>query len=144
MSSGINGSGATNVALGTANPVAFWLSLAGVVIQGLAAIMIVTMFTVFSGFVGMMRPFNMMGGYYGGSWQWMAGAWLFVGAITLALGVLGLLWMNSSRVGNVKNGSILVLVGAIIAFPMAWGFGIGSILMLVGAILGLTTTQTRA
>jgi len=142
-SSGGSG-GATNVTHGAANPPAFWLSLAGVVIQALAGVVIATMFSAFSGFAGMMGPYGMMGGFYGGSWQWMTGAWLFVGAIALALGVLGLLWMNSSRIGNVRNGSILVLVAAIMTFPMVWGFGVGSILMIVGAILGLTTTQARA
>ncbi|MDV3293128.1 MAG: hypothetical protein LYZ70_02550 [Nitrososphaerales archaeon] len=127
-----------------ANPTAFWLSLAGFVIQGVAAVMVVTMFSFFSGFGGMMGYYGgMMGGYCGTGWYGLAGVWLVVEAVALVLGVLGLVWMNSSSLGKVRNGSMLLLVVAVVAFPTMWGFWVGSILMFVGAVMGLTTIQPR-
>lgn len=73
----------------------------------------------------------------------MAGVWLVVEAVALVLGVLGLVWMNSSSLGKVRNGSMLLLVVAVVAFPTMWGFWVGSILMFVGAVMGLTTIQPR-
>jgi len=58
--------------------------------------------------------------------------------IEIALGVLGVLWMNTANFSRVRTGSVFVLVASIIAFPTMFGFMIGSLLMLIGSILGLT------
>ena len=89
---------------------------------------------------------GMMGGYYGtygtGWYGWM-GLWLVVAVVAVALGILGVVWMNSNSIGRVRNGSVLVLIAAVVAFPMMWGFWIGSVLMFVGAVMGLVTSQNR-
>ncbi len=124
--------------LAPVNPAAFWLSVAGLVVQGLAALTILTMRSAFSGF-GMMGYYGgMMGGYYGGGWGGFLGVWVVVAAAGLVLGILGVLWMSSKDLRTVRNGSVLVLIAAVVAFPMMWGFWIGSILMVVGALMGLT------
>ena len=129
------------------NPAGFWLSVAGLIVQGVSAVMIVVMFSAFGPF-GMMGQYygGMMGSYYGGaSWfGWMAWIWLAITAVVIGLGVMGVLWMNSADVNKFRSGAIVLLVAAIVAFPTMWGFGIGSILMFVGAILGLTTTPARS
>lgn len=128
------------------NPTAFWLSVTGLIFQGVSAAMIIVMFSAFGPF-GMMGPYygGMMGTYYAGtSWfGWMAGIWLAITAVVIGLGVTGVLWMNSADVNKFRSGAIVLLVAAIVAFPTMWGFGIGSILMFVGAILGLTITPAR-
>ncbi len=58
--------------------------------------------------------------------------------IEITLGVLGVLWMNTTNLNRVRTGSVLVLIASIIAFPTMFGFMIGSLLMLIGSILGLT------
>jgi hypothetical protein len=130
-----------------ANPAAFWLSLAGLAIQGISTVMIAAMYPLFQGFRGMMGYYGgMMGGYYGaystGWYGWM-GLSLVVAVVALVLGILGVVWMNSSIIGRVRNGSVLVLIAAVVAFPTMWGFWIGSVLMFVGAVMGLATNPNR-
>ena len=121
---------------------AFTLSLIGLALQAVGAILFA--YVVFygwgSGFWGpgmTMGPWMMMGG------PWFGGALgsplssLFAVAV-IALGVLGVFWMNASELSRVRTGSTLVLVASIIAFPTMFGFMIGSLLMLIGGILGLT------
>ncbi len=116
--------------------IALTLSLVGLVLQVFGAL--------FSSYVVLYWP----GGYWWsgmmGPWMmgsWMAGFWwpicVALAAIIIALGVVGVIWMNSRRLSRVRSGSILVLVASVIAFPTMFGFIIGSILMFVGGILGL-------
>ncbi|HYY91047.1 MAG TPA: hypothetical protein VE955_03590 [Candidatus Dormibacteraeota bacterium] len=44
--------------------------------------------------------------------------------------------MSSSRLENIRVGSVLVLVAAVLAFPSAFSFVVGSLLLIVGGILG--------
>ncbi|MEM3386800.1 MAG: hypothetical protein QXN08_03915, partial [Nitrososphaerales archaeon] len=86
-------------------------------------------------FSGMMMP--------GMMWSWSPSAlyylvWIAVAALLLCLGVLGVLWMNTTDVEKVRAGATLVLVASIIAFPTMFGFLIGSLLMFIGGVLGLT------
>ncbi len=129
---------------GRANPAAFWLSAAGLGIQALAVLMIVTMFGAFpaygSGMFGMMGFYGgMMGQYYGsGAYGW-AWVWMAVALVAIAVGAVGVLLMNSEDTGKQRGGAVLVLFAAVFAFPTMWGLWIGSILMLIGAVMGLTT-----
>ncbi len=139
--------GSTSVRKGPSNPAAFWLSLAGLAIQGVAALMVVTFYSVYPrfgyGMFGMMGGYGgMMGPYFGAGWYGWTWVWVAVAAVALILGVLGVIWMSSPESGKVRSGSVLVLVAAVGAFPTMWGFWIGSVLMFVGAILGLATSQT--
>ncbi|MFQ5761510.1 MAG: hypothetical protein ACE5PO_00610 [Candidatus Bathyarchaeia archaeon] len=132
---------------------AFTLSLIGVVLQAIGAAFAATAAfyaaTFWSG--GMMGP-GMMGGGMMGPWM-MGGPWFWgfgwspffigFGILALALGMLGVLWLNTSDVSRVKTGATLVLVASIIAFPTMFGFVIGSVLMFIGSILGLTWQPTR-
>ncbi len=133
---------------------AFTLSLVGFAIQLVAALLIVAaglgVFEAYGRTGGMMG--GMMGSYGGsgmgfmGSYSpWMMSglgfyvwAWIPILVIALAFGAIGLFMMNGVGVDSVRTGSILVLVGAVLAFPTVWGFVAGSLLMLVGGILGLT------
>lgn len=102
--------------------------------------MIFVMYPVFSTFGGMMGFYpGMMGGY--GGWYGLTWWWILLGAIALAIGIVGVGFMSSARARNARNGAVLVLVAAILAFPVMWGFWIGSILMFIGALMGLVSAQ---
>ncbi len=139
---------------------AFTLSLVGVVVQVVAALVIgaaaAGMFEAFGRTSRMMV--GMMGSYYGGGsgmmgsyspWMmfgWGAFAWVWVPilAATLGIAVAGVFMMNRSDVNSVRTGSVLVLVASLPAFPTAWGFFAGSLLMLIGSIIGLTWTPAAS
>ncbi len=137
------------VRLGPANPAAFWLSAIGVLVQVLAAGVVLVMYPVSLGLGGMMGYYGsmngfhwgMMGAYTGAAWYWSAGLWLALVLVVLTLGILGVAWMRSGSVGRVRRGSVLVLVTAIAALALMWGFWIGSVAMFVGAVIGLGTAQ---
>lgn len=121
---------------------AFTLSLIGLALQAAGGILFA--YVVFygwgTGFWGsgmMMGPWMMMGGPWFGGALWSPLSSLFA-VVVIALGVLGIFWMNASELSMVRTGSTLVLVASIIAFPTMFGFMIGSLLMLIGGILGLT------
>ena len=122
---------------------AFTLSAIGLAFQALGGLFFVYAISYSSsyGFFGseMMGPWMMFGG------PWMFGSYFYwfplfaiLAAAEIALGVLGVLWMNGTNLSKVRTGSTLVLVASIIAFPTMFGLMIGSLLMLVGSILGLT------
>jgi len=80
---------------------------------------------------------------FGGPWIFGYFSYWFpllaiLAGIEIALGVLGVLWMNTANMSKVQTGSVFVLIASIIAFPTMFGFMIGSLLMLIGSILGLT------
>ena len=115
---------------------AFTLSLMGLALQAVGAI--------FFGWGGaswgpgmMMGPWMMMRGPWSTGFLWSPLSAVFT-VIVIALGVLGVLWINTTDLGRVRTGSTLVLVASIIAFPTMFGFMLGSLLMLIGAVLGLT------
>ena len=125
------------------SPAAYWLSVTGMIFQGISAVLIVSMFLFFVPSTGMMGGFywGMMGPYARIPWfGWMSGVWLITLAVVIGLGIFGLMWMGSRDAERIRGGAIMVLIAAVVSFPTMWGFGVGSILMLVGAILGLTTT----
>ncbi|MDV3277879.1 MAG: hypothetical protein LYZ69_05370 [Nitrososphaerales archaeon] len=122
---------------------AFTLSLLGLVFQALGGLMVAyaSAYWPSYGFFGpgMMGPWMMFGGpWMFGSYTYWFPLFVVVAAAEIALGVLGVLWMNSASLSKVRTGSTLVLVASIIAFPTMFGFMIGSLLMLVGSVLGLS------
>lgn len=138
--------------------VPFGLSLAGLIISAVAALVIGIagsgMFGTF-GYGNMMG--GMMGGYYGGSgmmngyspwgmsgWGVYTWVWVPLMVASIAVAAFGVFMMNSSRLGNVRMGSVLVLVAAVLAFPTAFGFVVGSVLLVVGGVLGLIWTPAKA
>lgn len=125
---------------GLLNPSAFWLSVAGLAIQGLSALMLGAMYPFFSRFGGMMGFYpGMMGGFYGGGWYGLMWWWIALSIAAIAIGVVGVGLMSSKKAGRFRSGAVLVLVGAVLAFPVMWGFWIGSTLMFIGGVLGLTS-----
>lgn len=120
---------------------AFALSLAGLLLQAVAAVYLFVL-SIFGASFWAAAPSMMMG-----PWM-MTGPWFFsfgwapytfgFGALTLALGTLGVLWLNTADPQRVRTGATLVLIAAVLAFPTMFGFLIGSLLMFVGSILGLT------
>ena len=76
-----------------------------------------------------------MGGY----------AWIWVPLLVASVGVaaFGVFLMNSSTLGDLRTGSVLVLVGAVLAFPSAFGFVVGSLLMVLGGVFGLIWSPNR-
>jgi hypothetical protein len=132
--------------------VPFALSLIGLTISAVAALIVGIagsgMFGTF-GYGSMMG--GMMGGYYSGtgmmngyspwgmsSWGSFTWIWVPILIVSIAVAAFGVSMMNSSRIENVRMGSVLVLVAAILSFPTVFGFVVGSVLMVIGAILGLT------
>ncbi|HZY47096.1 MAG TPA: hypothetical protein VFE96_04795 [Candidatus Bathyarchaeia archaeon] len=146
--------------IGERPTVPFGLSLAGLVVSAVAALVVgiagLGMFGTF-GYGSMMG--GMMGGYYGGTgmmngyspWGmsgWGAFTWIWVPWLvaSIAIAALGVFLLNSSSLEDVRIGSVLVLVGAVLAFPTFFGFVVGSLLMVLGGIFGLVwspTQQTR-
>ena len=126
---------------------AFTLSLVGLILQGLGAAFFAygALYWWNGGTFGypMMGPWMMFGGPWFGGFFWNPFFALFT-AVVMALGVLGVIWMNSTNVNKVRTGSVLVLVASIIAFPTMFGFMIGSLLMLIGSILGLVWQPAKS
>lgn len=121
---------------------AFTLSVIGLALQAVGAVFFAysMLYGWGGGFWGpgmMMGPWMMMGGSWFGGALWSPLSSIFAVAV-IALGVLGVFWMNASELSMVRTGSALVLVASIIAFPTMFGFMIGSLLMFIGGILGLT------
>lgn len=85
-----------------------------------------------------MGPWMMLGGPWMVNYSYWFPILVILGAVEIALGVLGVLWMNTPNLSKIRTGSILVLVASLVAFPTMFGFMIGSLLMLVGSVLGLT------
>lgn len=129
-------------------PFALWL--AGLLVSAVSALVIevagLGMFGRF-GYGSMMG--GMMGGYTGGGmmsgyspWMmssWGAYTWVWIPLVvaSIALAAVGVFTIYSSRLNDVRAGSVLVLVAAVLAFPTAFGFVIGSLLLGLGGILGL-------
>ncbi len=137
--------------------VPFALSLVGLIVSAIAALIVGVagsgMFGAF-GYGSMMG--GMMGGYYGGTgmmngyspWGmsgWGGYVWIWVPllVVSVAIAAFGVFLMNSSRLGDIRMGSVLVLVGAVLAFPTAFGFVVGSLLMVLGGIFGLIWSPSR-
>ncbi len=122
---------------------AFTLSAVGFAFQVLGGLFVAYMAFYSSSYgffgTGMMGPWMMFGGpwMFGSYSSWLPFLVIFAAA-EIALGALGILWMNDLSLQRVRTGSTLVLVASIIAFPTMFGFMIGSALMLIGSILGLT------
>jgi hypothetical protein len=122
---------------------AFTLSTVGLALQALGGLFLVYAISYSS-------PYGLFGPGMMGPWMMFGGPWMFgffsswfplvvvIAGIEIALGVLGVLWMNTTNLSKVRTGSVLILVASIIAFPTMFGFMIGSLLMLIGSILGLT------
>ena len=83
-----------------------------------------------------MMPWMMWG------WSYPAPFWYAVltilTAVVIILGVIGVLWLNTTELMKVRAGATLVLIASLLAFPTMFGFAIGSMLMFIGSILGLT------
>jgi hypothetical protein len=122
---------------------AFTLSVVGLVLQVLAGVFLLYVISYYSssyGFFGygMMGPWMMFGGPWNYGYSYWLPVFVSVAAVEIALGVLGVLWLNTANLNRIRTGSVFVLVASVIAFPTMFGFMIGSLLMLVGSILGLT------
>jgi len=122
---------------------ALTISIIGLALQALGAMFFTSMMLYGWGFLWgrsmMMGPW-MMGGWPG-AFLWAPIFVVFTVAV-VAIGVMGVVWMNSSSLSRVRTGSTLVLVTAVISFPTMFGLVIGSLLMLIGGILGLTWQPT--
>jgi hypothetical protein len=137
--------------------VPFGLSLAGLIISAVAALVIgVAGWGMFGNFGYGSMMGGMMGGYYSGTgmmsgyspwgmsgWGGYAWVWVFFLVASIAIAALGVFLINSPRLGSVRMGSVLVLVGAVLAFPTAFGFVIGSLLMVMGGVFGLIWSPER-
>jgi len=127
---------------------AYTLAMVGVAFQAIAALFVILKAalstTVGIGWYTMppdwMAPWGM--GY------WMQGlpytrhpilavVWAVSAIVIFALGIYGAVLMNSTNIGRVRMGSVMVLVVSMIAFPTMWGFFTGSLLMFVGSLVGL-------
>jgi len=126
---------------------AFTLSIIGLALQAVRATFFTYMMFYGWGFgswgPGMMMGPMMMGGPWSAGLLWPPLSAAFA-LVVMALGVLGVLWMNTADLSRVRAGSTLVLIASIIAFPTMFGFMLGSLLMLVGGILGLTWQPVAA
>ena len=125
---------------GSPKTTAFWLSLAGLVLQGVSVLMLASMYSFASGFGGMMGYYpGMMGGYFGSGWMNLTSWGTVLWVVAVGLGILGVFLMGSRLPERARSGAVIVLIAAVLSLPMMWGTWLGSILMFVGAILGLTS-----
>jgi len=121
----------------------FALVLSGYLLQVLAAVLSALMGTIWPFWMG----FGMMG-YYRGAYPypygfaWL-GLWLGLALVSLGLGASAVYLLGKQR-PDLTAGSILALLGAVLAFPLMWGLMVGSLLMFVGALLGLTEREQGA
>lgn len=99
---------------------------------------------------------SMMGGYYGSTGMmsgysstgmafWGGFAWMWAAFLIVSMGIagFGVYLMSSSRLNDLRMGSVLVLLGAVLAFPTMFGLVVGSLLMGLGGILGLIWSPTQ-
>lgn len=136
------------------------LSLVGLTISAVAAVLVglrgLGMFGAFGygSMAGMMS--SMMGGYYGSTGMmsgysstgmafWGGFAWMWAAFLIVSMGIagFGVYLMSSSRLNDLRMGSVLVLLGAVLAFPTMFGLVVGSLLMGLGGILGLIWSPTQ-
>ncbi len=61
----------------------------------------------------------------------------FFGSVALALGIAGVWLLSTGEREKATAGSVLLIAGSVLAFPMMFGFMVGSLLMLIGGIMGL-------
>jgi hypothetical protein len=123
---------------------AITLSVAGLALQALGGLFLAyavsyyssSYGSLWSGFIGPCMAF--WGPWTFGFYSYWFALFAILAAVEIALGVLGVLWMNGTGLSKIRVGSVLVLIASIIAFPTMFGFIVGSLLMLVGSILGLT------
>ena len=121
---------------------AFTISLIGLALYAIGTI--ASIYAMYSGFGGgllgpgtMMGPGMMMGGAWSTGFLWSPLSSILT-VFAVALGSLGVLWMNVEKLNRVRTGSTLVLVSSIITFSTMSGFMLGSLLMFIGGIIGLT------
>lgn len=121
----------------------YTLALVGVVFQGLGLALSIMFLWVPLGvmdFGGMMGGLEgTMGWPIGVNWLYGIGVvWIAIAAVVLGLAVYGLKLVASVDPHNVRQGSIMLLVVSIVAFPTMWGLFIGSLLMFIAGVMGLT------
>lgn len=138
--SGSKGSGEEALSQSSKPTSIYSLALAGIILQVLGLVAFGFGMVPF-GF-GMMGGYGgMMGGYYGtgGSFfLWWSAVWLAVGLAIIGLGIYGLRLVSSNNLQSVHNGSVILLITSVIAFPTMWGFFVGSALLFAAAIIGLS------
>jgi hypothetical protein len=132
------------------NSVGYTLSLIGWIIQiasGTIAAFSLLFFgpPVLSGSMGFMfgrmmtlgteNYYGMMSGNFSVGFSWFFGSWLILFLLAVVIGATGVGFLGSTNPNKIIAGASLVLISAIISFPMVWGFGVGSAVMIVGAIL---------
>ncbi|MGC8661484.1 MAG: hypothetical protein ACP5TZ_03160 [Nitrososphaeria archaeon] len=59
------------------------------------------------------------------------------GLFAIVIGIIGILLIENGQKERVQAGSVLLIIGAIFAFPIMFGLMVGSILMFIAGILGL-------
>jgi len=134
---------------------AYTLALVGAVLQAVATLFVLAMTVFWSRFATTWQelvperfmPWMMghwMGGYPFTIHPVWGAIWVAAAVIIAALSFYGAMKMNSTNIGKVRTGAIIVLIASIIAVPTMWGFMIGSLLMFIGSILGLTWTPPSA
>lgn len=131
------------------HPAAFWLSVAGLVVQGLSGILIYGAAGLATMFYNVLPPsVTSEWTINGGPFNATVAAWTLTGlavytAAVFALGLIGVLLLNRAtlRALDLYLASGLVLASSLLAFTTGWGLILGSLLMVVGSIIGFATVK---
>jgi len=59
------------------------------------------------------------------------------GLFVIVIAIIGIWLIKSGQKEKVQAGSVLLIIGAIFAFPIMFGLMVGSLLMFIAGILGL-------
>lgn len=59
------------------------------------------------------------------------------GLFVIVIGIIGIWLIEGDQKERVQAGSVLLIIGAVLAFPTMFGLMVGSLLMFIAGILGL-------
>ncbi len=122
-------------------PLSVWLSMIGLVMQGISGVVLYTGGPAFASVLpGILTP-----GWILNEEPWNLssdGFWLsliMLSAYTACIfivGLLGVRWLVSHDLNKIRNGVATVIASALLAWTTGWGLLFGSALMLAGGTVG--------
>ncbi len=131
---------------------AYWLSIAGVVVQAISAVVLVTSMLLISEFYAylpsaVVNQWNVWNGLIQGpessGFAVIVSLLLAYTIAIIALSAVGAHWMRSQDINKIRFGTLIVLVCAILSVTTIWGMFFGSSLMAIGSIAALYGLRSK-